>query len=287
MIYLLLVSFIWAFSYGLIKGKLAGVDPVAVATIRLALALIVFLPFFRWRGLTRSSALRLAAIGSLQFGLMYLLYQSSFAYLPAYAVGLFTITTPLYVALFDGIAERRLRGRFALAALLAVGSSLTVVFGGPLEGTRLKGFLFMQLSNLCFAAGQIAWRRERVKLPAGTSDTAIFALPYVGAVAACFLGSLFTTDWTSLQLTVTHWEVLLYLGIISSGVCFFWWNLGATRVNAGTLAVFNNVKVPLIVACSLLFFHETADVSRLVISGVLMGLAMWVAESDTNGAPQK
>lgn len=287
MIFLLLVSFIWAFSYGLIKGKLAGVDPVAVATIRLALALIVFLPFFRWRGLTRSSALRLAAIGSVQFGLMYLLYQSSFAYLPAYAVGLFTITTPLYVALFDGIAERRLRPRFALAALLAVGSSLTVVFGGPLEGARLKGFLFMQLSNLCFAAGQIAWRRERVKLPAATSDAAIFALPYIGAVAACFLGSLFTTDWPSLRLSVTHWEVLLYLGIISSGLCFFWWNLGATRVNAGTLAVFNNVKVPLIVACSLLFFHETAEIPRLVISAALMGLAMWVAESDTARTPQK
>jgi drug/metabolite transporter (DMT)-like permease len=83
---LLLVSFIWAFSYGLIKGKLAGVDPVAVATIRLALALVVFLPFFRWRALAARNAWRLFAIGAVQFGVMYLLYQSSYPFLPSYAV---------------------------------------------------------------------------------------------------------------------------------------------------------------------------------------------------------
>ncbi len=66
--------------------------------------------------------------------------------------------------------------------------------------------------------------------------------------------------------------------MISSGACFFWWNLGASRVNAGTLAVFNNAKVPLGVACSLLFFGEHADLPRLLVGGVLMAAALWVAE---------
>ena len=58
-----------------------------------------------------------------------------------------------------------------------------------LQGSQLKGFLLMQASNVCFAAGQIAWRRERAKLPAGTRDTAIFALPYAGSVAVTVLVS--------------------------------------------------------------------------------------------------
>ncbi|MGC4074440.1 MAG: EamA family transporter [Nibricoccus sp.] len=80
-------------------------------------------------------------------------------------------------------------------------------------------------------------------------------------------------------LTSTQAYTLLYLGVLASGVCFFWWNLGATKVNAGTLAVFNNAKVPLGVACSLLFFGETADLPRLAVGGALLIAAVAVAET--------
>ncbi len=275
---LLLVSFIWAFSYGLIKGKLSGVDPLAVATIRLSLALLVLLPFFRWRGLTTLTALKLAAVGAVQFGVMYLLYQSAFPYLPSYAVILFTLPMPLWITLFDAVVEKTLNARFFVAALLAMIGSAVVVFDGPLAGARMKGFLLMQASNVCFAVGQIAWRRLRTHRATGSgSDASVFALPYAGAVIVSLLASLFSTQWGELHLTATHWQVLLYLGVISSGACFFWWNLGATRVNAGVLAVFNNAKVPLGVLCSLLFFHESANVPSLLAGGALMGLAAWIA----------
>lgn len=275
---LLLVSFIWAFSYGLIKNRLAGVDSTAVATLRLALALAVFLPFFRPRLLARRLALQLAALGAVQFGAMYLLYQRAFVYLPSYAVVLFTLTMPLYITLADALVERRLRPRYALAALLALLGAGVVVFNGALHGSLLTGFALMQVSNVCFAAGQIAWRRLRPKFPAGATDASLFAVPYAGALAACLLASLVATDWPAVHLTTPQISALLYLGAISSGVCFFWWNLGAARVNAGTLAVFNNAKVPLGVACSLVFFGESADLPRLLASGALMALGVWVAE---------
>ena len=44
MFLLILVSLIWAFSFGLIKRFLGGVDSTFVTAIRLALALLVFLP---------------------------------------------------------------------------------------------------------------------------------------------------------------------------------------------------------------------------------------------------
>ena len=275
---LLLVSFIWAFSFGLIGKRLAGVDTTAVATLRLALALVVFLPFLRVKNLGARTALRLAAIGAVQFGLMYLLYQRSYVYLPSYAVVLFTLPMPLYVTLCDALVERRLHPRYALAAALALLGAAAVWFIGGPKGDLLRGGLLMQASNLCFAAGQIAWRRERAKIAPTISDASIFALPYAGALLASGLGSFVVTDWASVHPTGTQWLVLVYLGVISSGACFFWWNIGATRVNAGTLAVFNNAKVPLGVACSLLFFGETADVPRLLVGGALMTLGVWVAE---------
>ena len=104
---LLLVSLVWAFSFGLIKGQLAGLDSTAVATLRLALAGLVFLPLFRPARVAWRTGLRLALVGAVQFGLMYLLYQRAYVYLPAYAVVLFTLTTPLYLALLDALATWR------------------------------------------------------------------------------------------------------------------------------------------------------------------------------------
>ena len=70
MIWLLIVSFIWAFSFGLIKGRLSGIDPVIVAFLRMAIATAVFLPFFKLRAVGVGLVARLVAIGALQFGLL-------------------------------------------------------------------------------------------------------------------------------------------------------------------------------------------------------------------------
>ena len=102
---LLLTSLVWAFSYGLIKGQLAGIDSTASAMLRLFCALLVFLPFLRIRLIQRRNAWRLAIIGAVQFGLMYVLYQRAYVFLQAHEVVLFTIFTPVYVALLDAAIE--------------------------------------------------------------------------------------------------------------------------------------------------------------------------------------
>ena len=53
MLFLLAASLLWAFSFGLIKGQLAGLDPVAVASTRLLLAAVVFAPLMLRRPLER------------------------------------------------------------------------------------------------------------------------------------------------------------------------------------------------------------------------------------------
>jgi drug/metabolite transporter (DMT)-like permease len=278
MAFLFTVSFVWAFSFGLIKGRLAGVDSTAIATLRLALALLVFLPFFRRNALPWRAALRLVLIGAIQFGIMYLLYLRAYVYLQAFEIALLTITTPIFVAALDAALERRWLARHVIAALLSVAGAGVVLWHEVVTSDRLLGVLLVQASNLCFAAGQLAWRRERPRLPATTSDASIFALPYAGALAVSIVWSLFTTDWPAFRVTPPQAATLVYLGVLASGVCFFWWNLGATRVNTGTLAAFNNAKIPLAVACSLLFFHESTDLTRLLIGGGLMAVAVWVAE---------
>ena len=276
MAYLIAVSLLWAFSFGLIKGRLVGLDSAFISAARLGLALLVFLPFFRIRGLTFRIGTTLLGIGAVQFGLMYLAYNESFRYLSAYEVALFTITTPILVTLLADALDRTLRVRALVAALLAVAGTAVLVWQSTTPAGVLTGFLLVQLSNAAFAVGQVLYRRMRAR-PDLPVDRDLFALLYAGAFAVALLAMVVKGKMpaavTSVQLTT-----LLYLGIISSGIGFFLWNRGATQVSAGTLAVMNNAKVPLAVACSLLFFGESADLPRLAASLAVMGAAVWLAE---------
>jgi drug/metabolite transporter (DMT)-like permease len=274
---LLLVSVIWAFSFGLTKGKLAGLDSAFISAARLALSLLVFLPFLRLRGVSLSTGLKLIAIGAVQFGLMYLAYNESYRHLAAYEVALFTLTTPLLVTLLADALDRTLRPRALVAALLAVVAAALVVAKSATVETTALGFALVQLANGAFAVGQVFYRRLRAR-ETGLRDAQIFALLYFGAVAVTAPLALWKNAFALPTLTAPQLGTLLYLGVLASGVGFFWWNLGSTRVSAGTLAVFNNAKVPLGVACSLVFFGEQADLPRLALGGAFFLVSLAVSE---------
>jgi drug/metabolite transporter (DMT)-like permease len=275
--YLVAVSLIWAFSFGLTKGKLAGLDSAFISAVRLSLALLVFLPLFRPRGLTVRSAATFVAIGAVQFGLMYLALNESYRYLQAYEVVLFTITTPIIVTLLADLLDRRWRLRALAAAALAVaGASLVVVRSAELNVT-LKGLALVQLSNGAFAIGQVLYQRVRRRQSA-LRDREIFALLYLGATVVTAVVMLLRVDVSTLTLNAPQTWTLLYLGILASGVGFFLWNVGTTQVRSGTLAVMNNAKAPLGVACSLLVFGERTTNPWLLLGSLLvLGLAVWLA----------
>jgi drug/metabolite transporter (DMT)-like permease len=273
---LFLVSLFWAFSFGLTKGL--GLDGTFLSAARLGLALLVFLPFLRLRGLTALTALALAGIGAVQFGLMYLAYNESFRFLAAHEVALLTLTTPVFVTLLADAFDRTLRVRALLAAFLSVLGGAAIVVKTIPSANTFAGVALIQLSNLAFALGQILYRRLRAQQPA-LRDRNVFALLYAGAFVVA-LGATFTRD-ISVELTTPKLLVLLYLGLIASGLGFFLWNLGATRVTAGTLAAMNNAKIPLAVVVSIVVFRESADWVRLALSAALMGFAVWLAEKKT------
>jgi drug/metabolite transporter (DMT)-like permease len=275
--YLLLVSLIWPFSFGLIKNSLAGLDPAAVAAVRLGFALLVFLPFLRLSGTTVRQRSMLLGMGAVQFGVMYILYLHAFRFLQAHEVALFTITTPVFLTLFDAAWGRRLQTHHAVAALLSVFAAGLLVWRGAGGEGVITGAILLQVSNACFALGQLAYRHVRAETP-GASDAQVFGWLYIGGLIATTSASLVDFSWGSFRPSVSQWGTLAYLGILSSGLCFFWWNKGATRVNAGTLAALNNAKVPLGVLCSLVVFNESANTWRLILSGALLALAVWVAE---------
>jgi drug/metabolite transporter (DMT)-like permease len=278
---LLVATLLWAVSFGLIRHHLGGLDPTFVAWARMALALPVLLPFLRWRELSLwpcppgQVAGRLAAIGAVQYGLMYTGYIASFALAEAHQVALFTVTTPVYVSLVhDAWARRFDPVNLALALLAMLGAAVLQWRGAP---DAWVGLLLVQASNLCFAAGQVAYRRLRREAPQAR-DRAVFAWLYLGGLAVTSVATTCAGGWASAAaVTPTQAATLAYLGVVASGLGFFLWNRGAVTVPAGALAVVNNLKVPLAVVAALTLFGERADGPRLALGGGIMLLAAALA----------
>ena len=275
--YLIAVSLLWAFSFGLIKVGLSDLDSTAVATVRLLIAALVFLPFFRPRTAPTALRVRLLLIGAFQFGLMDVLYIAAFRYLQAYEVVMFTIFTPIYIVLLESAISRQFNRMAMLAAGLALVGAGIMKWRLGMSPYGMIGFFLMQGSNLCFAAGQIAYRRVRDRWSDG-SEAQHFAWLYIGAVVAAGSISLGISDWSHFRPSNQQWLALVYLGTLASGIGFFGWNLGARKVNAGTLAVFNNLKIPLAVGVSLTVFGETTDLPRLIAGAAFMLVALYLTE---------
>ena len=265
---LLAATVIWSFSFGIIKQVLAGVPGDWVAFLRLALATLIFVPF-AWRAKLALRTRRLMLIGGVQFGLMYLLYLQSFPYLAAWEVALFTVFTPIWVLLLDAVSTRGRGGKVGRREWLAVAACVLgawMVRADPSERPDFgRGFLLVQCANLCFAFGQVAYRRG-LNFDPGRADAAAHAWMFFGgallaglATAARVALPFFEApDVVIAELSLDSQQVgaLAYLGIVAAGFGFYLWNAGARRVSAGLLATMNNLKVPTAVAVSVLLFGE-------------------------------
>lgn len=281
MVYLFLVSIIWAFSFGLIKTNLTSLHPIVVTGLRLFIATLVFLPFLRMHKIPGKTRWSLFIIGGIQFGLMYIFYNISFQYLKAFEVALFTIFTPLFVTVVSNVIERKWNNPYLLTSILAIIGTAIIVHTGFSRPGMILGFVMVQLSNLCFAIGQVYYRRTMIKA-GNVKDMEIFALPYLGGFVAALIVSVFYVNFSEIRITTSQWLNLIYLGALASGLGFFMWNYGARRTNIGALAIFNNLKIPLSITVSLIFFHEKTDIQSLLIGGSIVIVSLVINQMIEN-----
>lgn len=276
--HLLLVSLIWAFSFGLIAKFLppAEAHPAWVAASRLLLALVVFIPFLRAAGPNNRQRLMLAGLGAVQFGIMYILYLGAFASLRPHEIALLTVFTPVFVWLGGDILDRTFRPQHVIAALAACLGAFIALGNRTWESGTLQGILMMQLSNVCFAAGQLGYRHLRLEHSKSGSDASHYAWMLVGGLAASLPYALLQTGFVLPSLSGPQILTLAYLGIIATGLGFFWWNIGATRVDTGVLAAANNAKIPLAVLVSIFVFSSQAKLLPTLTGLAVVVLAMLI-----------
>ena len=285
MFYLVAVTILWAFSFSLIGEYLAGsVDSYFSVLTRVLLASLVFLPFLKFSLLSAKQKLVLAFLGALQLGMMYIFFYHSFLYLSVPEVLLFTILTPLYVAMLNDALFKRFTPFHLLCALIAIFGAAIIRFDGISENFW-TGFVIVQGANLCFALGQVGYRKLATTFQPGLAKHTIFAWFYLGALAVALPAFFIFGDTNRLPQTTSQWGVLLWLGIVASGLGYYFWNQGALKVSAGTLAIMNNALIPAGLVVNLLLWQRDTDFSRLALGGFIIAIALWLSQKRSNTNP--
>lgn len=280
MLYLIIVSIIWSASFGIFKTLLSSLDPNLVAFLRMALALVIFLPVFRPSKIPTRAKVVFFLIGMLEYGVMQLFLSHSFQYLNAWQVALMTLFTPIYIVALDGVMKRRVDWIFlACATMTVVGAGIAMIYDGCVAPDSLVGCLLVQGADISFALGILLYRKARESF-GSVLDRELYALLFLGGTLLALVGTVFSNGLAELPgITVKQWGALIYMGTISSGICLFLWNLGATRVCTGVLAVLSNIKVPMAVFVSLILFGEDPGAwQRLLIGAVIMMAAVAIVQ---------
>ena len=270
-----LVTFIWAFSFSLIGVYLAGkLDSYFAVLIRVALASLIFIPFTNFK-LANKYKLQIMGIGIIQIGMMYIFFYKSFLFLSVPEVLLFTIFTPLYVTIIYDVIKGTFNPFYILTAAIAVLGAY-VIKSSQINSGFLAGFMMVQGANICFALGQVLYKRllENDELK-NVKQSSIFGYFHFGALIISSVAFTLFGNMDKITPDPTQWAVLIWLGVIASGLGYFLWNRGATQVDSGILAIMNNAVVPLGLIVNLLLWGKDINYQNLLIGGGLILLALY------------
>ena len=119
------------------------------------------------------------------------------------------------------------------------------------------GFLLIQFANFFFASGQILFKEWNAK---NDSKDIVhnFSQLFLGATLITSIFYFFSMN-NSHELTSINLFTLIFLGLISTGIGFLFWNIGSLKVSNEKLAVMNNLIIPIAVLNSFFIFGEQID----------------------------
>jgi len=236
----LIAASIWGGMYVVSKVVLDVVPPFPLLTTRLILGALTLLPFVIYNqgiNFTRKQWGQVLGVGFIGYGIS-LAFQFIGTKLSTAANGsLVTSATPAFVLLFAAwiLGERVTRQRLAALGLATLGVIIVI---DP-RTTRLSPAVFW--GNISLVAAALTWALYSVLIRKVTRGLAVLPVSLV-----CFLGGLlFTIPIGGVELRIsglekiTPWVILgiLYLGVISTGLAMYLWNMAFARLEAGVASL--------------------------------------------------
>jgi drug/metabolite transporter (DMT)-like permease len=227
---------IWGGMYVVTKVVLEVIPPFTLLTFRLVLGALTLCPFvIRGGGLRLSYRVwsQLLGVGLVGYGIS-LGFQFIGTKLSTAANGaLVTSATPAFVLLFAAwvLREPVTSRRLAALGLATIG---VVIVLDP-RNIRISPDLFW--GNICLVCAALTWALYSVlirKVTRGIPVLPVSLICFVGGLPLTLPASAFELSTSGIG-TITFGLVLgvLYVGIVSTGLAMYLWNLAFARLEAG------------------------------------------------------
>ena len=99
---------------------------------------------------------------------------------------------------------------------------------------------------------------------------------FLGAMLLALPSFLLFGDLAKMPHTAVQWGVLVWMGLFATALGMFWWVKGSTQVDAGTLAIMNELHVPAGLLVNLLIWNRDANLPKLLAGGAVIMGSLWI-----------
>lgn len=276
----LLVTFLWATSWVLIKIGLDDLDlrPISFAGLRYALAAVLLLPF-GWAavraarqagpGIDRRLAGQVLVLGIVFYALAQGMQFAALAMLPAATVGLILASIPVWIGTVAWLrgTERATRLQLLGLGLLVVGAML--YFGDIDLGAA--GWLGLGSAALCAAASTFGQHmaRDLNRDAHGQLGGAIGLTTISMGIGSVALLSAGVAIEGMPVLDEQGWAIIAWLAAVNTAFAFTLYNRALRVLTAVESSTIVNLMLVMVAAMAWVFLGETLDARGLVGLGTV------------------
>jgi drug/metabolite transporter (DMT)-like permease len=258
---------LWASAFPFIRVGLRSFDPIALASLRFAVAAMLMIAWLAWKRPALPSfrdGLRLAACGALGITGYNVLLNLGQRTVPASAASFIVNTVPIMTALLALVLLReRLRLWAWVGTVISFAGIIVIALGQPGELRFAGGALLVFGAALCMA-GFFTLQRPLV---------AKYGAPLCAAMVVV-LGALFLTPWLPAALGQaarapgTGVLAVVYLGIFPAAIGYATWGVAQAYFGASRAANFLYLVPPISTGLALGIAAELPSAATLA-GGVL------------------
>lgn len=239
---LILLAAVWGASFLFLRLASPEFGPVALAAVRVAVAVVVLLPLLLWRGMAaemRGRALPLLVVGALNSAVPFCLFAYALLSMTGGFASILNATAPLWGGLvaFLWLGERLSMGR-VVGLLIGFGGVVVLMWGkgsSQVAGTPVAMAVIL-ISTLLYAIAANFTKRYL----SGVSSLALTAGSQVAATV--LLLPVAVWQWPRHTVSAGAWGAAIALGVICTGLAYLMYfrliaRIGPARAIAVTFLI--------------------------------------------------
>jgi drug/metabolite transporter (DMT)-like permease len=268
---------VWGSSYALTKSVVATLPPMCFAFIRFFIATLCLLPvYFQHRRrytdvLSASDYTRLTLMGLTGVTGYYVLFNFSLMHTTASVGALIQGLIPILIALFGMVFLHEKIGRRQIFGIIISFAGVAIV-GLITDDDAHKANTF--LGNFLMFGSVICWTAYTLLSRKSNHLDSITTTFLGGCAGTLLLLPLATYEYlhldTPIRLAPFDWMIVVYLGAISSALCYLLYNQALQSLPAALVGNFLNLDILVGVVIAVLFLHETITPWQIVGAALIL-----------------